>query len=185
MRRGLTLIELIFSMVIIAIVFTVVPKIIFASNKSLQLGIKEDALFNAVTLIGSIAKLPWDENTIVSNGGILDAGGVTCNDYRQGGFEGSRNCLDNDGSSTWDVSPTMGREGSVYNDVDDYHNNIQVTSGGRIDYNLSTTVVHNGDIKRIKVTVSTSDKRLGNSFQSSFFYDSANLGHIQINKRTW
>lgn len=187
MRRGLTLIELIFSMVIIAIVFTVVPKIIFASNKSLQLSVKEDALFSAITLIGYIAKLPWDENTMAANGGILDAGGVTCNTngYRRGGFESSRNCLDNDGSSIWDVSAVMGKEGDDYNDTDDYHGDFQETNGGRIEYNLSTTVTHNRDIKSIIVTVKTSDKRLGSAFKSSFFYDSANLGQIQINKRTW
>ena len=186
MRRGLTLIELIFSMMIIAVVFTVVPKIIFASNKSLQLSMKEDALFNAVTLIGNIAKLPWDENTMLTHGGILDAGGFTCsNGYRRGGFEGSRNCLDNDGSALWDVSGSMGLEDAFYNDVDDYNGDSQVTQGGRITYELNTSVVQNGDIKTIIVSVSTSDKRLGSNFKSSFFYDSANLGHIQINKRIW
>ena len=187
MRRGLTLIELIFSMVIIAIVFTVVPKIVFASNKSLQLSVKEDALFSAVTLIGYIAKLPWDEHTMATDGGILDAGGVTCNTngYRIGGFVGSRNCLDNDGSSIWDVSAVMKKEGDDYNDTDDYNGDMQETNGGRFDYNLSTSVTQTGDIKNIVVVVSATDKRLGDNFQARFFYDSVNLGHIQINKRTW
>jgi len=69
-RRGITLIELIFSIVILSIVFSIVPKIIFASNKSMQTSMKEDALFNAYTLLGSIIKLPWDENTY-ETGNIL------------------------------------------------------------------------------------------------------------------
>ncbi|MEA3522036.1 MAG: type II secretion system protein [Campylobacterota bacterium] len=180
MRRGLTLIEMIFSMVIIAIVFTVVPKIIFASNKSTQLSIKEDALFNALTLIRSIARLPWDQNTIDNEGAILNAGGLTCkaDGYRVGGFKGSRNCLNNVSAGV-----TMTQEG--YDDIDDYHGDSIVTSGGRIAYTLDTVVTHEDDIKHIIVSVSASDKRLGKSFKSSFFYDSANLGHIQINKRAW
>ncbi len=195
MRHGLTLIELIFSMVIIAIVFTVVPKIIFASNKSLQLSVKEDALFNAVTLMGMITKLPWDENTRLTDGGILNAGSLTCkgtssggSGYRIGGFIGSRNCLNDDGSALWQNSP-LGMEDVFYNDVDDYHGYGEDTSGGRITYHLTAEVNQSGDIKGITVRVSAQDAtaiaKSGGTFASSFFYESANLGHVQINSRTW
>lgn len=186
MRRGLTLIELIFSMVIIAIVFTVVPKIIFASNKALQLGIKEDALFNAITQIGMISKLPWDSNTIKTNGEII---GSSCSDsgstpyYRIGGFKGSRNCLDYDGSADWSV--TMGKEDANYDDIDDYNAQVITTSNGKVAYDLNTSVTLGNDIKTIVVTVSSASKKLGSGFKSSFFYTSANLGQIQINKRVW
>jgi prepilin-type N-terminal cleavage/methylation domain-containing protein len=186
MRRGLTLIELIFSMVIIAIVFTVVPKIIFASNTSLQLGIKEDALFNAITQIGMISKLPWDSNTIRTNGQII---GSSCSDtgvkpyYRIGGFEGSRNCLDYDGSGDWSV--TMGQEDANYDDIDDYDGFSVSTSNAKVSYDLNTSVTLSNDLKTIVVTVGSASKKLGSGFQSSFFYTSANLGQIQINKRVW
>ena len=192
MRKGMTLLELIFSMVIIAIVFTIVPKIIFASNKSLELSVKEDALFNAYSLICSIVKLDWDENTLI-NGKILDTDADSCSDYRTGGFKGSRNCLD-----STDTAGAIGREDSDYNDIDDYFDyNETVKVGGKNRYNLVVNVgyvdsnyVSTGsntdELKEINVTVSShSDNTKISGFKSSFFYYSANLGHIQIKKEQW
>ena len=189
MRKGLTLIELIFSMVIIAIVFSVVPKIIFVSNKSLQLSIKEDGMYNAVALAGSIAMLDWDENTSASDGKIVHTTTNDCNattGYRVGGFIGSRNCMDD---ANYSSSP-IGQDGDVndFNDIDDYNGktDFNETSSSGKDYNLSATVDYNAtnrNIKEINVTVEGGAKTGG--FQTSFFYHSANLGHIQINKRAW
>jgi len=204
MRNGVTLIELIFSMVIVAIVFSIVPKIIFASNKAMSLSIKEDGLFNALTLTNMIYKLPWDPNTIDSNGKILhtnDKGNNDCNrstGYRIGGFKGSRNCIDsednttdisdNNGATSWenindyngsDTNQTQGREYNLSVSVRyiDMNVNITTTNGG----SSSLLVKHN--IKEINTTVK-GGKKMPN-FQSSFFYDSANLGYININRRSW
>jgi prepilin-type N-terminal cleavage/methylation domain-containing protein len=185
MRNGLTLIELILSMVIIAVVFTVVPKIIFASNKTLQLSVKEDGMYNAIALIGSISQLPWDENTIQSDGKILIVNNE-CNlttGLKVGGFIGSRNCLDNHLTQ----STTLGLEGTDYNDIDDFHNqtNFSETSSSGKDYDLNSSVEYEADPNIKKITVSvTGGARTGN-FQTSFFYYSANLGHTTINKRAW
>ncbi|MEA2111473.1 MAG: prepilin-type N-terminal cleavage/methylation domain-containing protein [Campylobacterota bacterium] len=184
MRKGLTLIEMIFSMVIIAIVFTIVPKIIFASNKSLQLSMKEDALFNAYALMGSITKLAWDENTLV-DGKILDTSAHTCNDYREGGFLGSRNCIDSDLAAS-----TIGSDGGDHDDIDDYHGYLEtVAVAGLNRYNLSTTVEYDAttpELKKITVrAASHADNNKIKNFQSSFFYHSANLGHIHIKKEQW
>ena len=191
MRKGLTLLELIFSMVIIGVVFTVVPKIIFASNKSMELSIKEDALFNAYSLMGSILKLTWDENTI-SKGKILDTDANACEDNRTGGFSGSRNCIDSS-----DAATDIGREDSYYNDIDDYDGyDENITVGGKNRYKISVAVNYVDDnyvssankeeLKEINVTVAshTDNKKL-NGFKSSFFFHSANLGHIQIKKEQW
>lgn len=182
MRRGLTLIELIFSMVIIAIIFSVVPRFIFASNKAMQLGIKEDALFNALTQISMISRLPWDQNTIDTNGSILIAsGGLTCNEYRIGGFKGSRSCIENPSA----LGPTDTVE-SAFDDLDDYNGDSRALSNARASYLLSTSVVRSGDIKSVTVTVSADSKKLGSgTYSSKFFYESANLGQVQINRRFW
>ncbi len=180
MRHGLTLIELIFSMLIIAVVFSVVPKFMAVSNRAMQLGIKEDALFNAVTQTAMISKLPWDQNTIDTNGAILHAGGLPCNQYRVGGFEGSRNCINSLG-----FGATMGKEDANYNDIDDYNGDSVTTTGGRLAYTMDTAVAQTGDIKTITVTISANSEKLGGNFASHFFYDSANLGHVQINRRFW
>ncbi len=183
MRKGLTLIEMIFSMVIIAVVFTVVPKIIFASNKALQVSMKEDALFNAYALMGSITKLAWDENTLI-DGKILDTSANTCNDYRLGGFLASRNCIDSDlGVSS------LGSDGGDYDDIDDYNGYLEaVAVGSKNRYNLSSTVEFGTtqELKKITVTVASHpDNNKMKNFQSSFFYHSANLGHIHIKKEQW
>lgn len=195
MRKGVTLIELIFSMVIIAIVFTVVPKIIFASNKSMQLSIKEDALFNAYSLMGSILRLDWDENT-TKEGKILDTDTNDCNEttgYRVGGFVGSRNCKD-----TTDKASSFGQDGSEESndesdDVDDYKNyDKNVSVGGKPRYNLTVDFRYTDrdyaskqdEIKEINVTVKSVNAK-SQGFKSSFFYYSTNLGHIQIKSEPW
>ena len=192
MRKGLTLIELIVSMLIIAVVFTIVPKIIFASNKSMELSIKEDALFNAYSLMCSIVKLDWDENTL-ADGKILDTDANSCSDYRDGGFRGSRNCLD-----STDSASVIGREDSDYNDIDDYYDyneTIQVggknryvlnVSVGYVDSNYASSGSNTAELKEINVTVSShSDNTKTSGFKAGFFYYSANLGHIQIKKEQW
>jgi hypothetical protein len=175
-------------MVIIAIVFTVVPKIIFVSNKTLELTVKEDGMYEAISLLGSISRLPWDENTVLSNGKILHTDDNDCNDdsgYRVGGFIGSRNCIDSEYNAS---SLPLGLEGNYYNDIDDYNgkDDYNESSSSGKDYNLSTTVTYdanNDNIKKVVVTVKGGAKT-GN-FQTSVFYESANLGYIQINKRAW
>ena len=97
MRKALSLIELIFTIVIIALVFTVVPKIVFALNKSDDFSAKQDALFNGMTLMQMITRLHWDENSVTNNL-ILDTNSTqfkcdATTKYRKGRFIGSRNCV--------------------------------------------------------------------------------------------
>lgn len=186
-KDAFTLVELIFSIVIIAIVFTVVPKLMFVTTKTMEVSVKEDGLFAGISLLSNIVRLPWDENTIKTKGQII---GSSCSDvstppfYRVGGFLGSRNCLDYNGSAEWNVSPVMGQENGAtdYNDIDDYNGYSTSTINGRNQYDLGVSVVLNGDIKEINATVSSAGKT---KLCTSFFYYSANLGHIQINKRAW
>jgi len=199
MRNAMTLIELIFAMVIISAVFSVIPKIIFVSNKSMELSMKEDALFNAYTLMGSINKLSWDEKTL-NAGKILDTSETgSCSDMRVGGFYGSRNCIDSSDSAS-----AIGEDGSDYNDIDDYHydgtngykEDVSVSGKNRYELFVQVNYVDSNythksltdtkELKEIIVTVASHDdnKKIKN-FQSSFFYHSANLGHIQIKKELW
>ena len=186
-KDAFTLVELIFSIVIIAIVFTVVPKLMFVTTKTMEVSVKEDGLFAGISLLSNIARLPWDENTIKTKGQII---GDSCNNtgtppyYRAGGFLGSRNCLDYNGSAEWSVSSPMGQESGAadYNDIDDYNGYSTSTINGRNQYDLGVSVVRNSDIKEINTTVSSTGKT---KLCTSFFYYSANLGHVQINKRAW
>ena len=196
MHKGLTLIELIFSMMIIAVVFTIIPKIVFVSNKSLELSKKEDALFNAYSLMGSINRLSWDDNTINSGGKILDTSDNSCDDRRIGGFLGSRNCIESDLSAS-----SIGIEGSDFNDIDDYDGsttdvNATINGSNKNIYDINTTVAYvendytssanTKELKEVKTTVySGADNNKMTGFKASFVYFSANLGHIQIKKRAW
>lgn len=188
-KPAFTLVELIFSIVIIALVFTVVPKLLFVTTKTMEVSIKEDGLFAAMSMLGDIVRLPWDDNTIISGGKILDTGANTCTDRRIGGFLGSRNCLNSS-----DAATPSGSFGGVepFGDIDDYHGYSSTTSNGRVDYSLDVDVVYTdrallvsggtNELKEVTVSVTSTGKT---NLCSSFFYHSANLGHIQINKRAW
>ncbi|BAF70679.1 hypothetical protein [Nitratiruptor sp. SB155-2] len=128
MRKALTLLELIFSMVIIAIAFTVFPKILQVSAKTSIHALKEEALYQAVALMGLVKTLPWDErNTLFDDYLFSDQGSsdYECSTsfggapiYRKGGFVGSRNCKHHQNATS-----ALGMEAndkSVPDDVDDF-----------------------------------------------------------------
>ncbi len=149
-KRGFTLIELIFSMVIIALVFTVIPKIIYAFNKSDTFSVREDALFNGVSLANMISRLPWDENNTEHND-ILKTDSSNhnfdCNTttyYRVGGFIGSRNCENNLSASI--ISSDGESDPAFFNDFDDFNDiNITAKLGGENLYTLSNRVNYISD----------------------------------------
>ncbi len=208
MRRGLSLIELIFTIVIIALVFTVIPKFIFALNKSDRLTIRQDALFNGISIVHLISNLSWDENNTNSND-ILHVsfkGLDDCNQssyYRVGGFVGSRNCENN-------LSASLLRddgEGSYefYNDIDDF-NNQDINASyyslhvkvGYIDDNITfsnqkafinltdTKESNSTNLKLVDLNITYEGKRgVKGSQIAQFNYISSNIGQIYINKRIW
>lgn len=215
MRKGLTLIELILSMVIIGVVFTVIPRLIMSMNQSTQVAIKEEALYNAMARMGQIINLPWDNNNTqhpqilrVTNG----ESGLECNTgsgYRIGGFIGGRNCIepvDIDYNAT-----AIGREDAETNDLDDYHDtditaDKNCSSGTKGVYAIATTVAYvedpaaSGDAvlgktpKNTGQTSHTKYVRVGVGYGpdsqhtgciGALEYHSFNIGHIQINSRSW
>ena len=211
MRRAMTLIELIFSMMIVALVFTVVPKILFVTNRSFETAVKEEALYNAMALMGIVVRLPWDEaNTRYDR--ILEVtageGAYLCDEstgfYRVGGFRGSRNCIDNS-ETPMRASETLGLEGSDYNDLDDY-NGFGVTAatpfgvryelnvtvryledpapGGEVDLSRLAPSGGTTNIKEVNVTV-TNAPGTKIPFRASVYYHSANIGQFYLNKRAW
>lgn len=197
MRKGLTLIELVLSMLIVAIVFSVVPKIIFASNKSMATSMKEDALFNAYTLLGTIYTLTWDEN-VSGEDNILGTDELgKCNKSKDGRFTGSRECKDSDENAS-----NIGHDNASnddWNDIDDYdgyEENITVVGNNKYKISVDVNYVDSNyknhsktdtkELKEINVTIEAhSDNKKMTNFKSSFFYYSANLGLIPIKKRQW
>jgi len=140
MRRGLSLIELIFTIVIIAIVFTVIPKVVLSLNKADSFAVRQDALFNGVSMVSMISKLPWDEANSNSPDVLhVDSLNFTCSTStfrRVGGFIGSRNCDEN-------LTSTLGKNGEAsydeYNDLDDFKDENNITAK---PYRLETEVTY-------------------------------------------
>ena len=214
MRKGLTLIELILSMVIIGIVFTVIPRLILSMNQSAQVTVKEEAMFNALAMIGAIINLPWDNNNTLSNQilNVTDGNAsYECNastsgggelGYRIGGFIGSRNCRAlADGTYDFNASTALGQEDSHYNDIDDFDGNLTTTKSCANLYDLNTTVkyVDDDDYSPIAAGKTSNAKMIGvkvkytstNKFAGTagciadLNYTAYNIGHIHINSRNW
>lgn len=185
MRKALTLIELIFSMVIIGIVFTVIPRLIMSMNQSAQATIKEEAMYNAISLMGAIINLPWDNNSTLNNQVLHVTNGNSsydCNTttgYRIGGFVGGRNCIQPVGINYNATLPASFKEDTEYNDIDDYNatennaSNDCAKSHGKSLYSIrpiviysqdpdptATTIQLSGDDKNLSVLQSSNTKRI-------------------------
>lgn len=215
MRRALTLIELILAMVIIAIVFTVIPRLIHAMNQTSKTAQHEEAMYNALTLMGAIINLPWDNNN-TKNDQILQVtagnSAYDCNTtsgYRIGGFVGGRNCIESPGID-YNAS-ILGLEDTNINDVDDYalplnaDNNCS-RSAGKMLYTLTPIVTYVTDplpsnrlqlgdtnasmgvktnTKHVLVRVGYHTDNKLSGCITALEYHAFNIGQIHINSRNW
>ncbi|NPA29395.1 MAG: prepilin-type N-terminal cleavage/methylation domain-containing protein [Epsilonproteobacteria bacterium] len=183
MRRGLTLIELIFTMVIVGLVFMTVPKIVFVSNKAMQTQLKEDGIFDAVALLGEARKAAWDEKTIEENGSILASSEINCTQGKPYNDDtaplvGQRTCSD--------TGPDDTADGDC-DDLDDFRDGSchDDATGGRAAYALAVNVTKSSDNadKTLVVRVTSGDGQLGGDFNTSFVYRSYNIGWAYVNRR--
>jgi hypothetical protein len=152
LKKALTLLELILTIVIFAIVLTVIPKIIYLANKSFQTSLKQDAVFGAVTIMGDSLKSVWDEQQFSNEDSgtyalIVDTIGSTteCNNTtskRVGDFiNGSRQCRGNT-SSIATTPANLGQDsGNDFDDMDDYNG-----SSKQLDVNVSGTIITKYDL---------------------------------------
>jgi len=210
MRRGLTLLELIFSMVIIAIAFSVLPKILQMSAKVNTSVLKEEALSSEIALIGLLRTLPWDErNTVLDDILYVDNGksayecGVRARYYRRGGFVGSRNCLHHLQAS----AIGMDSDDTVPDDIDDYDGaNITASNfNNSRSYLLHLRISYVEDIdpsgmarfsrspssgstnlKLVEINATPVVKKgvLGERIAHLYYY-AANIGQLQIKRLPW
>ncbi len=214
MRKALTIIELIFTVVVLALLFTVIPRIIFVSNQSIQTSATEEAVFNMMAKMSDIVYKEWDENNTqtdeilaVNNPpeNILDCNSTS--GYRIGGFRGSRNCKDD-----INISHIGADENEPpYDDIDDYNNLKENTStsgkrnkyytlymfasyvnewnksnysGDRFYYTFSKTKKDKSNIKRVEVVVSGKIDGKEKNISTIKYYG-ANIGHSVIESEEW
>lgn len=186
--------------------FSVIPRIIYLSNKTLSFSKKEDAIFNMMAKMMDISIKEYDENNtkyddilLTHNNNVLECN--TSTGYRVGGFIGSRNCLNKVDESK--IGPDS--DEPPYDDVDDYDGYEENISSGNKKYKLKIVVGYTDEwnksnyknsslvfnfkdtnkssytnIKRIYIVVSQNDKNI-----SSISYYSSNIGHIEIKSIVW
>jgi len=208
-KKALTLIELIFTILIITFTFMVIPRMFQASNEVLNYSTKEDAIFNMYSQMMDIVLKEYDENNtkyddilLTGNAEVLECNPST--GYRVGGFRGGRNCK----NDVWedDIGPDE-NETSIedYDDVDDFNGTDYNISSGNKEYEINITAGYTDNwhinnysntdlefnftnisdnnfsqIKRIEVKVLHNNKVI-----SSIRYYSANIGHIKVKSVQW
>ena len=214
MKKGLTLIELIFTVVILSIVFTVIPKIMDISNKTLEKSGNEEAIFNMMSKMSDIVFKEWDENNTDSDEILVvnenSSNALDCNStsgYRIGGFRGSRNCQ-NDINISY-IGPDDNEP--PYDDIDDYNGSEENTStSGKknkyytldmfasyikewngsdysrdsLDYKFDKNSKDKSNIKRVEVVVLTKINGKEKNISSVKYYG-ANIGHSIIESESW
>ncbi len=148
MRRAFNLIELIFTIVIMAGIFSVIPKILFATGKSDAFSIKQDALLQTISLTNIASLLPWDQNNS-NNTDILQTTSThfkcdVSNRYRIGTYmsANARMCTQEINASHILGAESTENDYLLYNDIDDFNNlDINVTtSSGKLKYRLYNQV---------------------------------------------
>ena len=117
-----------------------------------------------MAVMGAIINLPWDNNNTV-NDQILRVSSIQnpfgnyyeCNstnnpqDYRKGGFVGSRNCRAlNDGTYNFNASSNFNDGDGLFNDIDDYGSDINASndcakSAGKSLYTIKPIVIYSQD----------------------------------------
>ena len=147
MKKGFTLIELIFTIVILAITTMAIPRIVAQTAKSNEFAIKQELVLSAKTFLTSAAKAPWDTSYVAgetSCGGVVAACTVPVKIHsilNGAGGVGITNCPDgqpctlirpgilNTAANSRAISPaaptplaSFGNDKTtVYNDIDDYN----------------------------------------------------------------
>jgi type II secretory pathway pseudopilin PulG len=206
MKKAFSLIELIFTMVIVAFTFSVIPKIIEYNNKALSFSKKEDAIYNLISKTIDISVKEFDEHNVGYDGILLvnnpPVNVLDCNlssNYRVGGFVGSRQC-----PKEVYVSSTFKDDGEPpYDDVDDYYDYKEDIKSGHTTYTLKATAGYTDEwksystasleynftstsntdltnIKRVEVSIYDDGKKI-----ASLKYYSANIGHITTQSEQW
>ena len=151
MRKSFTLIELIFTIVIIALVFTTIPKVIYSTNLTIKFTLKEDGLFNMMSNMMDITTQEWDENDtthydilLTGNSNVLECNSSANPAIRIGGFYSgdlySRICPNSLYISH--IGPDTGENSQEdYDDIDDYNGTeSNATKNGNTRYQIYTNV---------------------------------------------
>jgi type II secretory pathway pseudopilin PulG len=190
-RVGFTIIELVFSIVIISISVMALPTLINTTNKAIEDSLIQEAIFSASAELMGATVGYWDENSMQDmNKSTLsrviniqhDCSEDTKLRYGHIDQPYHRRCLDN-----LQTTPRSSAGGIVY-DIDDasYQNkNIFIdqttqASGYKKHYTSSINVTQEDDVKTIKITIKDENNNTIVKLKSVV----ANIGEVDYFKRT-
>jgi hypothetical protein len=189
LKKSFSLIELIFTIVIIAMIFTVIPKVIYVTNLSIRASMKEDGIFNMMAHIMDISLQEWDENNtadsehpdyilLTGKGDVLDCNSSIKN-YRIGGFKGGRSCPNYMNVSH--IGPDANEnDTSDYDDVDDYNGTEENATKivGNSNYTIYDSVGYSDEWNKTNYNYST--KTLDFNETNSTNKNEKNIKYIEV-----
>ena len=188
MKKGFTLIELIFTIVILAITTMAIPRIVAQTTELNALAIKEELVYNAKAFMSRISKAQWDSayaadascggdascmDRILTVTPVVDDSGNSTKEVRPGILpEASRRGISSQAPAT---KKQFGRNGisfggGRYNDVDDYDKfTTQMTVGNLVgsssrgDFILNTRI--NVDVDYVAEPFSAAEYATGTNIR--------------------
>ncbi len=200
-RSGFSLVELVFSIVVIAIALMTVPLMLSQSAKSNQFSLMQESILAARTKMGNILSFKWDENASDSNGSVVRVvdvtdGSVALNriaysdkNRRKGHIKEDRRRRMTD----TEVNASLGQEvADEFDDIDDFDGDSSIVAAtgaagvkGKFDYldnDLNLTI----DVKYISDDVNYSEQNITFDFNVSSAVNftatkSTNIKMIELN----
>lgn len=189
MRKSFSLLEIIFSIIIIGVAFSGIPAIMAVTSQSTQNMLQSSGFYHALAKMKIVTNKPWDENNTVdfTNANIYYILDTTENAYdcvnsdgrlRSGQFEGQYRRMCYPGKNATPIA----REGALYNDIDDFNGlpeeNVE---GFTYRYNVSyvNTPNNSGDYGTATVSTATTNTkrvRIEMADGPTFYYYSTNIG---------
>nr|WP_314441224.1 type II secretion system protein [uncultured Campylobacter sp.] len=188
MKKGFTLIELIFTIVILAITTMAIPRIVAQTTELNALAIKEELVYNAKAFMSRISKAQWDSayaadascggdascmDRILTVTPVVDDSGNSTKEVRPGILpEASQRGISSQAPAT---KKQFGRNGisfggGRYNDVDDYDKfTTQMTVGNLVgsssrgDFILNTRI--NVDVDYVAEPFSAAEYATGTNIR--------------------
>jgi len=191
-KSAFTLIELIFSIVIISIAVISMPTITQVSSKGIENSLVQEAIFTASTELSQAQSYYWDENSVESANTlarVINLNNNDCNSVtklRPGHINQPkhRRCLNNN------TTPLLNAAGGTINDLNDLsHNQASIfdlafsadADGYKQDYNSTFIITYpQAGVKKITSTIVSN-----NNIISSLSAYSCNIGEIDYHKKTY
>jgi hypothetical protein len=185
MRKAFSLVELIFTIVIMASIFALLPRIIFATSKSNSFAMRQDAFFEGISLVKFASYMAWDQNNTQkldilatsSTNSVFKCDDTT--DYKRVGSKKSANgrvCKESLNASI--IGPDAQSNYLLYDDIDDFNGSIiESNTMGKKKYELYSIVTYLSD----DIFTYSGDKLTIDLNASSVSKSSTNIKKLHLN----